>query len=1371
MRYWFLNIFFILTYSVLFGTNDPPISISKVTPVGGVVYSQVTSIIEDNQGFIWFSTNNGLFSYNTIDIKRYSYLHKDSTSISTNRINTLFKDKFGEMWVATENGLCSYNPKKDNFIRHTIRDQFDNYIGKNIIAFFQDNNETYWFSDEKGIGTFDPKSNRAFYKNIDSKNSRITFSTISNDQTIWVFFEDGTIYYLTKNSNTFHFFTKGYENNVTSVIFDENFIWIGYQSKGLLSLSLKDGEIANSFNSNSLQEHLELPSNRIRSLIKDENNQIWVATNNGIVIIKDFKIKKVIDKQKYSELPHNSIWSLYKDSNKNIWIGTWLGGLAFHSEHNNSFQHFTQSTSRKSLSSNIVSCFAQVPNTNNIIIGTDDGDLNWYNPETNIFTDFPIEYNGKIINRIKSVTYDKHETLWVGTYRGGVFFKEKNKKSFNLLIPPFSTGFQNLDILAIDDGIWVSDYPNGVYFYHFKLKTFTQYKHNPLDINSISNDFVRQIIQDKNENIWFATENGLNLLKKGTSKFIHTFHQDHNPTSISCNYIYQIYEDNYGFLWLGTNGEGLDKFNADTGVSEHFTMKDGVAGNEIFSILQDQDGNLWITTENGFCKFNTQSNSTQSFVSNKGIQNNHFYPKAALKTINNELYFGGSNGLIRFQPKSISTNPIAPKTTIIQLLIHNEKILPGTESTILKDLISNTKFIKLNYQQNSISFQFTSNNFINPQVNKFKYRLKHFDNKWIESDYKGKATFTNVPPGNYVFEVKASNNYGIWNDIPTQVAIEITPPVWLTWYAYLFYILFLIGAVYYFRRQIINRQKLKMTVNMGEIQRETEEELHQMKLQFFTNISHEFRTPLTLIQGPVNRLLKVGTKNDLSRKQLSLIKNNTDRLLRLINQFLDFRRIDHGKLKLNPIHADVVSLCKNVFNCFEEHAAHRSFNFRFVSELPSLHIDFDTDKLDKVLVNILSNSFKYSPDQGSITLKIQKNVKTSINPNWNNYTIGEDLLGDFLEISVKDSGHGISSDKLPKIFERFFQIDKNQNNGTGTGIGLSLTTNYVSLHNGQLVVSALENKGAAFYIYLPLQQVNTFNENSKDTISVKKFEFTSEPVADINSKINNEEPIDNQESLILIAEDNPELLDFLEESLQNYFRIAKAKNGKEAHDLSLSLYPDLIISDIMMPEMDGIQLCEKIKNDIRTSHIPVILLTALSTMKDKISGIHSGADDYVPKPFNEDFLIAKVNNLLNSRKMLRTLFASQQEVWDESLDVLSLDKKLLQKAICSIEKNITNTDFTVEDLAKSLNISRTHLHRKLKSLTNQSATEFIRNIRLKHAIKLMKSGGYLINEIGFAVGFNSHNYFTKAFRKQYGISPSEFIKQNFKVTSLESNHN
>ncbi|MEP3836415.1 MAG: two-component regulator propeller domain-containing protein [Algibacter sp.] len=1357
MKNWIFNALFSVFSIFLFAANDPHISLSKITPAGGVAYSQVTSIIEDTQGLIWFSTNNGLFSYNSIHIERHSHLQNDLTTLPTNRINSLYKDHQGKMWIATESGICTYNAKENNFNRRLIKDQFENNIGKDIMSFFQDHENTFWFSDEKGFGTINPKTNRASYKNINNKTSPISFLTIDDEKRIWVFYNDGEIYFKLKDSNTFQFFSKEIASPIRSVLIDDGLIWIGYESKGLLCLDL-NGNIKRHFLSES-KENLELPSNEVRSILKDENNQIWVATFNGIGIIKDFEVKLVVDQQKYPELPNHSIWSLYEDSHKNIWMGTWMGGLAFHSSHNNSFLHYNQSTSKKSLSDNIVSCFVQIPNQPEILIGTDDGELNKFNPETNIFTIEPVILNGQRIKNIKSLAYDKFETLWVGTYGHGLLYRPKNKKTFKRLNPKFDLGFQTLDILPTNDGIWVSDYPKGVYFYNYQSKTFTRYQHNPLNINTISDNNVRHIIEDKNGNIWFATQNGVNLLKKGSSNFIHSFYQENNSKSIATNYIYVLHEDNQGFIWIGTNGQGLDKYDPNTGTAEHFTVKEGLPGNEIFSILQDADENLWITTENALCKFKPKTNNIQSFISNNGIQHNHFHPTAALATQNNELYFGGSNGLIRFLPNEIKTNPIAPVTTITHFFIHNKEISPASNTTVLNDIIGNTDSLQLNHKQNSISFHFISNNYINPQKNKFKYRLEGFDSQWSNSDFNGKANFTNIPPGEYIFEVKASNNDGVWNTNPTQVFIKITPPIWLTWYAYLLYVLAFLTSIYFFRKQVIHRQRLKSEIDMAKIQRETEEELHQLKLQFFTNISHEFRTPLTLIHGPVVRLLKTGLENETSNKQLMLIKNNTNRLLRLINQFLDFRRVDHGKLKLNPIHADIVSFSKNVFNCFEEHANHRHFNFNFISDTQNIKMDFDTDKLDKVLVNMLSNAFKYSPDNGTITLRIQHNRMPEMKANWNSFTVGDPIEGNFIAISISDTGEGISGNELPQIFERFFQIESNQTKGTG--IGLSLSTNYITMHNGQLTVSSAENEGSIFCICLPQTQLDSFKEDTVKNTDLSSFNFSSESTVPLEFENKPTDANENQESLILIAEDNPELLDFLGESLQNHFRVAKAKNGKEAMEQLNTLYPDLVISDIMMPEIDGVELCTKIKTDITTSHIPVILLTALDTIQDKIKGIGSGADAYLPKPFNEDLLIVQINNLLNSRKNLRKSFASKHEIIEEQTELPNLDKKLILKAIHIIEQNITNTDFSVDDLTKSLHLSRTHLHRKLKSLTDQSATEFIRNIRLKHAIKLMKTGNYKINEIGYAVGFNSHNYFTKAFKKQYGKSPSEFIKENF----------
>jgi signal transduction histidine kinase/ligand-binding sensor domain-containing protein/DNA-binding response OmpR family regulator len=1359
MRYIFILISFLFTAFLLHGNNAPSISLSKVTPEGGVTYSGVTCIGEDELGFIWFGTNNGLYSYNSADIKRYKHSKTDSASISTNRINKIVTDKSGKLWIATEKGLCSYNRKSDDFITYPIKDQFGNFIGNNIYSFFQAADSTYWFSDERGVGTLNLDTNRAFYKNINNKTSRIWLISPDNKGTIWVFFSDGDIYYLPEKSNTFHYFSKGLLNNVRAVLFDDSNIWIAYESEGLLCMNY-NGSIKRHYTIEDDEESV-LPSNRVRTILRDKHNQIWVGTYRGIAIINDYKVTSVIDSKKQPELPNHSIWSSYRDSQDNIWIGTWLGGVCFHSDFNNSFFHFTHSSPKSSLSDNVVSSFVHIPGEPNILIGTEGGSLNHFNTDKNLFSTIPVTYNGLATRNIKKLTYDKYGTLWVGTYGLGILYREKSSKKFKQLSPPFETGFQVLDICATNTGLWVSSYPMGVYFYDFKLKTFTHYRHNPLDINSISDNNIRQVIQDKKGNMWFATQNGLNLLKEGSNQFIHFFQQENNANSISESYIYGIHEDEDGYLWLATNGQGLDKFDPEKGTTEHYSIKEGLPGNEVFSILQDRDKNLWLTTDRGICMFNPKTKKVKSYYNIKGIQNNRFNPNAAITSTNGELYFGGSNGFIRFRPNEISINPVAPSTIVTQFLINNREVLPAREETILHDIIGKTKSLKLKYDQNSFSFRFVANNYINPEKNSFKYRLVGFSDEWANTNINGGAIFTNVPPGKYTFEVKAANNDGLWNEQPTQIDIRIIAPFWLRWYAYLFYTLFIILNILYFRRQIINKQKLRNEIEMGKIKSETEESLHQMKLQFFTNISHEFRTPLTLIQGPVERMLKSDNDNENSKKQLVLIKNNTQRLLRLINQFLDFRKIESGKMKLNPVNTEIVSFCKNVFNCFEEHARFRSFDFKFESDITELKIDFDPDKIDKVLFNLLSNAFKYSTDGGKITLKLQNNKKSIPNLYGDNFTIGEEIKDDFIEISVYNSGKGIPEENLPKIFDRFFHTENSPKQGTG--IGLSLSKNYVLLHNGQLIVKTSEHKGSTFSVYLPQFQPGTLKEEHHSSYSAP-VNFSTEKTIPTESTNGQKEKIQNQEALILVAEDNLELLDYLGDLLQEHFRVAKARNGKDALEQTHSLFPDLIISDIMMPEIDGIELCETLKNDIRTSHTPIILLTALDTIKDRISGLNSGADAYIPKPFNDDLLIVQVNNLLESRKSLRESFNTDPDLWEEKYNSFDIDKKLLQRAIKVIETNMTNVEFSVEDMASSLHLSRTHLHRKLKSLTNQSATEFIRYVRLKQAVKLMKEGNYKINEIGYAVGFNSHNYFTKSFKKQYGKSPSEFIRENTGVT-------
>ena len=1350
-----LVIYIFLLFSLgLFAQNSPLISFTEVSPEGGVAITSVMCINEDNNGFIWFGTNNGLFRYNSDDIKKYSYSQSNPHSIPTNRINQILNNNSGELLIATENGICKYNPDLDNFSRINIIDKLNQPIGNNITSLTQTIDGEYWILDENGVLNVNSKLTHAEYINIDIKNtSRARLLHKDDNQNIWVVFQNGQIYFKTKESNKFHFFSKGISGLPRAFFVNDNKIWIGYDKNGLICFDI-NGKILKHY-----KEENKFLSEKIRNIIGTNDDEIWVATYSGIVIIKGLEVFKEITPENYSDLPHHSIWSLYKDTNNIIWIGTWMGGLSYYSEFKNSVTHFKQSNKDNLKTDDIITAFAPDPNNIDIWIGAESGSIYKYNQQNNQTKKFDVIYNKKRVNNIKSLVFDKNKTLWVGTRDDGLLFRKYNEKTFTQLTTPFENGLQILSLLPDDDGIWVSDYQQGVFYYSFTDKSFKQYKHNPLDKTSISNNHIRKIIKDKEGNLWFATERGLNLLKKESNEFIKFYHSSKNNNSLSDDYIYSILEDSNGNLWIGTNGSGLDKLNLDNFTFEHYSTNDGLPGNEIYTILEDINSNIWLATNNGICKFYPEENKVLTFGEVDGIYNNSFNPNAGLLSENKLMFFGGSNGFVYFRPDDILIrNKIKPIPTITNFYIGNEEILPNQENNILSSSISNTNQIKLKHNQNSFSFKFVANNYIDPDKNRFKYRLINFNDNWTETDVNGSAIFTNVPSGNYVFEIIASNNDGIWNNTPKTLKITIIPPIWARWYSFLFYGLIITSIIIYIRKETINRQNLKNQIQLEKIKNETEENLHQLKLQFLTNITHEFRTPLTLILGPVNSLLDNFPKDSHTYNQLNLIRNNSIRLLRLINQILDFRKLDAGKLKLNPVNTDIVSFTKSIFNYFSEHAKLRKIEYTFESDINSLKIDFDLKRLDKIIFNILSNAFKYCNDKGKIKLTIKNNEETKSEiENSNEIVIGADELDEFVEISIQDTGVGISKENLSKIFERFYHIDNKE--VYSTGIGLDLTKEYLNLHSGKLKVISSVGKGTIFNIYLPHQQQGSFNEieNSKN-YSEEETTFKAD-TTEFQERIEKTEDL-YQDALVLIVEDNVELLNYLANLLGNYFKVAKAKNGIEALEQVHSLFPDMIISDIIMPEMDGIELCETIKKDIRTSHIPFILLTALESVNNKISGLSSGADAYISKPFNDKLLITQAINLLETRKTLRESFVNINEMWTEQVTEMDIDKKLILKAVQVVEDNISNIDLSVETLASELNLSRTTLHRKLKSLTNQSASEFIRHERLKHAVKLLQSGNYRMNEISSAVGFNSHNYFTTSFKKHYGMTPSEFLKRN-----------
>lgn len=1329
------------------------ISLTEVSPEGGVAITSVMCINEDHLGFIWFGTNNGLFRYNTFDIKRYSYSQSDDKTIATNRINQILNDSKDQLFIASENGICKYNQVDDNFIRLEIKDKANHLIGTDITSLVQTSDNEYWMLDEKGIAKLNLELNRADYT-IFENNSRARLLHKDSMGNLWVVFQDGSIYYKTLEAPHFEFFSTAIVGYPRTLLVNNKQIWIGYDKSGLMCFDF-EGNLLHHYTTQN-----NFLSDRIRSIIKAADGNLWVGTYNGIAILDGLEFIKTINSKNNPNLPNQSVWSLHKDKNDIIWIGTWLGGLAYYSQFTKAVFHNKQLASKDSNNQYVVTSFAQDPDGNHVWIGTESGDLSNFNLLTHVRKEVELLYNNKKIKNIRTLAFDKYERLWVGTRGNGILYKEKHETNFRQLKTPFSSGLQILSLLPVEDGIWVSNYQQGVFYYSFTDKSFKQYQNNPLNINSISDKHVWKIIQDSKGNLWFATQNGLNCLKKGSSSFIRYFHTKNNPASLSEDYNYCIHEDRNGNIWIGTNGSGLDKLNPATSKFEHYTTHEGLPGNDIYSIVEDQNGNLWLATDNGICKFNPNKIEFTTFGNINGIYNNKFNPNAALYSNKNIMFFGGSNGFVYFKPNDILTqNNIDAKSVLTNFYINNEAILPGQENDILKSNISSTQSIRLNHTQNSFSFKFVATNYINPDKNTFKYHLLGFDDKWIETGIYSSAVYTKIPPGKYKFQVKAANNDGLWSSHSTSVDITIIPPIWARWYAYVCYFLLILGILLYFRYETIKRHKLKSQIELEQIKRESEENLNQVKLQFFTNISHEFRTPLTLILGPVNRLISNTKLDSAIQPQLSLIRSNSERLLRLINQILDFRKIESGKLNLKAVNSDIISFSKNVFHCFSEHARHRSFTYTFKADYQQFNIDFDPDKLDIVIFNILSNAFKYCPDKGNIELKVSHNIDQKTADFYEGeYSFGNTELNEYIEITVTDNGLGVDKEKLPMIFERFYQT--NNADVSGSGIGLALTKDYVNIHNGSLSIASTSKKGTRVSIKLPTKQKSTIN---KKITSTKKTTIVEKVSVNMNET---EEMFDmkHQDSLILIVEDNSDLLNYLSKFLEANFKVAKAKNGIEGLEQVRSLFPDLIISDIMMPEMDGIEFCEQIKNDIQTSHIPVILLTALETVKDRISGLKSGADAYLSKPFDDTLLQTQIINLLDSRKNLRESFSDMSDSWDTKAGSMDIDKKLILKATQIVESNLSNIDLSVDMLASELHLSRTTLHRKLKSLTNQSATEFIRYIRLKNAVKLLQAGNLKVNEIGFTVGFNSHNYFTTSFKNQYGISPSEYIKKN----SLES---
>jgi signal transduction histidine kinase/ligand-binding sensor domain-containing protein/DNA-binding response OmpR family regulator len=1383
-----------------------------ITTQDGLSQNDVNAIYQDKLGYMWFGTHDGLNKYDGYNFTVYNFDPQNPKSINSNLIFAINGDDDDNLWIGTSgSGINFFDSSSEEFthFKHDTKNP-ESLINNTIKALYKDSKNRLWIATTSGIDQIDlnlPLDSIAFNHIPFESDSGFNQSKKSvglciyedSKKGIWVGNGKGLFKLVENKSGGISHFKKIKinESPVRSINEDNGFLYFG-SSRKLYRYDLKR-------NSNKPELVWKTEENLIfdNLLVTDKN--IWAGTSKGLYQFSKSDTNKkptFADIIKYnpnnkSGLSKNIIKSLYEDKTGIIWIGTNGGGINKLDPERKKFRHIKNSPDPLSLGYNKIRSIFEDSN-GALWLGTEGGNLNML-PKQN------------------------KENLYVGFKKfnniNNVFTIEETKigdKKILLIGGTFSTNLNTIDITDPDDvkkidvpgfnkikgsvfkiledsnkNLWFGTYNNGVARFLFN-KTTKTYKKDVLNFNlndslSIPSRIIRNILEDKNGDIWFATGDGLCMLpKKEINKEKPRFSifktNANNKNSISHNYILELFESKKGDLWIGTFGSGLNKYIPATDSTEvqfkSYKKRDGLPNNIVKGILEDSNSNLWISTNKGLSKFNPESETFMNYDVNDGLQDDEFQELARFKRKNGQLLFGGVNGFNAFFPEEIKNNPDEVETIVTNISISNKPVKIGEEINgriLLKEPIYNNVEINLDHFENNLSFEFAALHFAAPEKNEFAYKLEGFDKDWIYTGSKKRfATYTNLSHGEYTLKVKASNNDKLWDTTPFLVQLKIAPPYWLTKIAYLMYILLFTAILLLYRRYTIISTSQKHSLELEHVEKEKNEELQRIKLEFFTNITHEFTTPLTLIKGPLNYMQKKGENLDMSiaKEQFKLMQKNTDYLLRLISQLLDFRKMNQGKMRLVMRRSNIVQFIKEVSEPFQFLAQKNFINFTVESSNNDIKTWFDHDTLEKIINNLLSNAFKFTPDKGSINISISRENETNINFN------NPKNISKFIYIQVKDSGTGMDEVKIESIFDRFFsEKNKEKKNSKGMGIGLAFVKDIVELHQGDIKVISKHNKGTNFIVRLPVEKKAydnipeiTCKELTESDFHLRSTESDSLAIS-INDEIEDQKLKEESESklpALLVVDDNEDIRSFIKLSLGEKYNIYTATNGEEGLEIASKIIPKIIVSDIMMPIMDGLEFCKKIKTKKETSHIPVVLLTAKISKENEIKGLKTGADAYIRKPFDVEILELKLNNILKFREDLRSRFNLEITLQPKEITVTSLDEKFLQQAMEVVEKHMTNTDFNVEMLIKEMGYSRTNLYTKFKEITGLSSSEFIRSIRLKRAVQHFEQSDLSVKEIMYLTGFSTASYFAKCFKKQFGVIPSKYVKQNNKPRSESS---
>ncbi len=1307
----------------------------------GLPNNQIQCIYQDSKGWMWIGTSQGLSRFDGYNFVNFLPNPNDSTSLNGNLVRVIREDKNGNLLVGTENGgLNIFQREKESFSNPLKNYEAFKLRDVVVNAIEIDKSGNIWIGTDFNIFKIDTSGNLQSVK-PEFEGNFVRNLQFDNSGKLWVGTNNGVFIYNPAN-NEMDQFELPYEENQNREIWeiyldDEGLLWIGTYSSGLFLVE-PESKIIKSIQLTPENNRSET----VRTISQGFFGEYWIGTRGGLYTYsKSHGVTGFYrhDDRKPRSLSNNSILCVYNDKQGETWIGT-RGGLNLLAKSKQVFHNFSALPGDNHyLNSSIIYAF-WIDKNQNIWIGTEDGGINIYNPAT-------------------------------GTYRY-MISDEKNSNSIS----------QNCIKAFQDDGegkLWVGTYLGGVDVVDLQTSKISHFKHNPDVSGSLSDNRVWDICADRNGEIWVATSRGIDKYSKKSHLFIHypqingdaqviwietdsngniwfgslneiiVYNSEENTVKRFSERSKSMYEDSKKRIWIATLDKGIAIYSATGGPLKYYNEADGLANNQALCIEEDNQNNLWISTTNGLSKFDTEKVYFQNFTSKDGLSNNQFCYGASLKTESGEILFGSVSGFNIFNPSEIVAQNNDVPIVFTDLKIFNKSVPVGDDKkAVLQKSISQTNHLELKFDQDVFTLEFAALNYVNSDKNEYVYILEGFNRGWNEPSNIRSATYTNLDPGDYLLRIKRVVP-GIKNDSnELQLKITILPPFYKTkWFLALIIIVivFLINIIVRF---ILNREKIKQQLVLEKVNARKLHEIDMMKLKFFTNISHEIRTPLTLILGPLEKLINKDYDAVETKENLQLIHRNAKNLDKLISQLLDFRKLQTGNLKLNLTEADIIGFVRNIIESFNNFAVEKGITLKFNTLKNSLYATFDPDKIEKILNNLISNALKFTAQNGTITVNISL-IFDSVDTEFNE--TGKEKQ--FIEIVVKDTGKGIAANNLNKIFQRFFQTD-NEDSNFGVGIGLALVKELVNVHKGDIFVTSKEGKGTKFVIRIPYYS-KLHELQIESGIENRGLEFNA-----LNLTLENELNEHPDLEVMLIVEDNADVRKFISSHFNTTYKIAEAQNGEEGWQIAHEIIPDIIVSDVLMPVSDGYELCKRIKNDERTSHIPIILLTALHSREHEIKGLTTGADDFITKPFDLAVLEAKIENLLSIRESLKQKFTGTVILEPKNVVISSPDERFLQKAIEVVENNISDSDLDIETFSAKVGVSRMQLYRKLHALTDMTVKEFIRHIRLKRAAQLLIQQKLNVSEIAYDVGFKDLSHFRKCFKREFGMSASEYVSKS-----------